>query len=226
MGGELLGQPFMRAIGLGNHQEAGRVLVETVHDPGPHDATDAGEARPAMGDEGVDQGARRVAGPGMYDETFWLVDDDEVRILVHDGERHRLSRRLGGLGRWYVQRIGFAGLHPAAHVLDCLAPARNVAAADECLQPGAAEVWQVAREEAIEPLAAIHLAHRKLEACVCLRTHDPCLLRAATARRAARASSPWGQGHRGSTRASLPHSCQGRGIGRVRRIAGAQAGRR
>ena len=62
VGGELLGEPLVRAIGLGHHQQAGGVLVEAMHDARPLDAADAGEAGAAMGDERVDQRAGGMAG--------------------------------------------------------------------------------------------------------------------------------------------------------------------
>src|SRR5262245_50230566 len=45
--GKLPAQRAVRAVGLGHHQEAARILVEPVHDAGALDAADAGEAFPA-----------------------------------------------------------------------------------------------------------------------------------------------------------------------------------
>jgi hypothetical protein len=41
VGGELLRQAAMGGIGLGDHQQPARVLVEAVHDPRPAHAADA-----------------------------------------------------------------------------------------------------------------------------------------------------------------------------------------
>ena len=98
VGGELPSEPRVRLVRLGHHQQTGRVLVEPVHDTRPLDAADAGEARPAMGDEGIDQRACGVTGPGMDGEASRLVDDDEVRVLVHHGERDCLGLRAAGVG--------------------------------------------------------------------------------------------------------------------------------
>ena len=40
-----------------------------------------------MGDQRVHQGAGLVAGGGMHDEAFGLVDDDDVVVLIDDIER-------------------------------------------------------------------------------------------------------------------------------------------
>jgi hypothetical protein len=94
--GELRAQRRVRLVGLGDDQQAARVLVEAVDDAGPAHAADAREAVAAMGDERVDQRAGPVAGGRMDDEARRLVDDDEVRVLEDDGERDVLA--LAGSG--------------------------------------------------------------------------------------------------------------------------------
>ena len=85
----------MRPVGLGDHQEAARILVEAVHDPRPHHPADAGKARAAMRNEGIDQGSGLVPRRGMDDQAGRLVDDDEVVVLVDDVEGDRFRPRLG-----------------------------------------------------------------------------------------------------------------------------------
>ena len=67
--GELRGEALVGAVVLGDDEQAGGVLVEPVHDAGPPDAADPGEAVAAMGDERVDQRAGLVARAGMDDEA-------------------------------------------------------------------------------------------------------------------------------------------------------------
>ncbi len=81
----------MRRLGLGGDEKAAGVLVEAMHDAGAHPA-DPGEARAAMREQRVDQRPRRVAGRRMHDHAGRLVDDDQVRILVHDSQRDGLTR--------------------------------------------------------------------------------------------------------------------------------------
>ena len=92
--GELGGERAVGGVGLGHHHQAAGVLVEPVHDARPLDAADAGEAVAAMGDQRVDQRAGGVAGGRMHHQPGWLVDDDEVVVLVDDVERDRLARGL------------------------------------------------------------------------------------------------------------------------------------
>ena len=88
----------------GDHHQAGRVLVEAVDDARTPHAADAGERRAAMMDERVDQRARPVAGAGMHHETRRLVDDDQMFVLEHDGERNILALRLRGGRRAMISR--------------------------------------------------------------------------------------------------------------------------
>ena len=74
----------MRRIVLGDDQEAGRVFVEAVNDPGPFDAADPGQAFSAMGNQRVDQGTGLVSGRRMDHETRRLVDDEQVVVFVDD----------------------------------------------------------------------------------------------------------------------------------------------
>ena len=107
----------MRAVGLGGDQQAGGVLVEAMHDAGPLDAADARKRRAAVGDQRIDQRAGRMPGRGMHGEALGLVDDDEVRVLVDDGERDGLRLGCGRLGRRHAHGVGLAGLHPVAEVV-------------------------------------------------------------------------------------------------------------
>ena len=100
--GELGGEPLVGPVGLGDHHQARCVLVQPVDDARTGHAADAGEARPAMGDERIDQRAAGVAGGGMDDQPGGLVDDDEVVVLVNDGQRDIFGGRFGGHRRRQV----------------------------------------------------------------------------------------------------------------------------
>ena len=50
-----------------------------------------------MMDQRVDQRAGPVAGAGMHDQPGWLVDDDQLGVLVEDVERDVLALRFGWL---------------------------------------------------------------------------------------------------------------------------------
>ena len=59
--------------------------------PGPPDPADARQARAAMADQRIDQRAGGMARRRMDDEPRGLVDDDEVLVLVDDGQRDVLA---------------------------------------------------------------------------------------------------------------------------------------
>src|SRR5262249_61082292 len=86
----------MRRVALGNDHEASSVLIEAMDDTRPLDAADAGQARSAMGDQGVDQCAGGVANGRVNDEALWLVDHDDRFVFVNNGEGDDLALRGGG----------------------------------------------------------------------------------------------------------------------------------
>ena len=67
--GKLRGQRAMRAVGFRGDHDAGRILVEPMHDAGPAFAADAGQAVAAMGDQRIYQRAGRDAGGRMDDQA-------------------------------------------------------------------------------------------------------------------------------------------------------------
>ena len=81
------------AIVLGDDHHARGALVQPVHDARPQLAADAAEIRHVV-EQRVDQRARRVAGGRVHDHPGRLVHDDDVGVLVEDGEREILGRDL------------------------------------------------------------------------------------------------------------------------------------
>src|ERR1700674_4020541 len=92
MVGELCRERAVRAVALRYDHEAGRILVEPMHDAGTPLAADAGQALAAMGDERIDERPGPIAGGGMYDEVLGLVDDDDVGVFVDHIQRDGLGR--------------------------------------------------------------------------------------------------------------------------------------
>ncbi len=62
--GKLIGQMAMCQIVLGNHHDAGRILVEPMHDAWPFNAANAGKAVAAMVDQRVDERSVQLPAPG------------------------------------------------------------------------------------------------------------------------------------------------------------------
>ena len=80
--GKLSKQGLHRAVGLGDDDAARGVLIEAMHDAGALDAIDAGELAIAVMEEGVDEGAVRIAVSRVNDHAVRFVDDDEIVIFV------------------------------------------------------------------------------------------------------------------------------------------------
>ena len=96
---KLPGQRVVRGVVLGDDDQAGRPAIEAVHDARTFLAADAAQVVEVM-EQRVDERAARVSGRRMHDHAGRLVDDGEIPILIHDGERQRfrLRRRIGRLG--------------------------------------------------------------------------------------------------------------------------------
>jgi len=80
---------------FGGDDEAAGIAVDAVDDAGALFAADAGETVAAVVEQGVDQGAVRVAGGRMDHQARGLVDHDDVVVLVD----HVQGDVLGGQGR-------------------------------------------------------------------------------------------------------------------------------
>ena len=150
--GELLGERAMRLIGLGDDQQSAGILVEPMHDAGPRHAADAGEARAAMGDQRVDQRAGGVAGAGMHHEARGLVDDDERVVLVDDVEGDGLACGLRRCGGRHAKLEAVARFDPVFRLHYGRPAQGNLALFDQALHAGAAQLRQLRREKAVEPL--------------------------------------------------------------------------
>ena len=122
----------MRAVVLGDHHQAGGVLVEPVHDARPLHPADAGEAVAAMGDQRIHQRSRGVSGGRMHHEPCRLVDDDDVLVLIDDVERDVFSRRLGLLGLGHVHHDQVARIDAMARIKDRAAAGTSI----EIVSPG------------------------------------------------------------------------------------------
>ena len=96
---KLARQLFVRLVVLGHHHQAGCTAVEAVHDPRSPFSPDAAQIIDVM-KERVDQRSARVSGRGMDHHPGRFVDDDDVFVLVEDGQRQcfRLRHRIDRLG--------------------------------------------------------------------------------------------------------------------------------
>src|SRR6185312_10952286 len=79
--------------GLGDHHQPARILVETMDDPRPLHAADAGKTVAAMRKKGVDESPIEISRGRMDDEARRLIEHDEIVILVADVKGEWLRRR-------------------------------------------------------------------------------------------------------------------------------------
>lgn len=148
-------EPLMRAIGLGDNEEAARILVEAMHDAGAHDTANAGKARTAMGDEGVDQCSPAMAGRRVHDKARGLVDDDKGAILIDDGERQRLGLRDGRNGSRDMNAHAHFGFEPELALAYRNGLDTNIAIGNKGLEACPAYVWKARRKPPVKALAFI-----------------------------------------------------------------------
>ncbi len=72
----------VREVALRDHQQAGRVAIQPVHDAGSAFRRSAGELGPAA-HQHVHQRVVPVAGTGMHDQARRLVEHREMLVLEH-----------------------------------------------------------------------------------------------------------------------------------------------
>ena len=153
--GELGGEVLMGEIRLRDDHQPGRTLVEPVHDARPNDAADPGEPGTAMGDEGIDERARLVAGGRVNDEASGLVEDDEILVLVDDVERDALCARGRGRGGGTVSSTRWPDAHGESRIIDDAAIDARMTRRDEGLDARAGQRADARGQEAIEAIARL-----------------------------------------------------------------------
>ena len=108
-----------------------------------------------MGDEGVDQGAVRVAGRGVDHQAGGLVEHEEVLVLKEDGKRHGFALRCGGGWGGGGEPVGGAGAHGFGGVGGDGAVTREQAFQEHPLDAGAGDGADGFCQEDIQPQAGI-----------------------------------------------------------------------
>ena len=145
----------MGPIVPGDDENAGRVAIETVHDPGSLHAADRREPAPVV-QQCVHERASAHARSWMDRHPRRLVDHQEVAVLVQDVQRDRLrldSRRDGG-GHVDADALAAADAVRGARRLPVHL---HVAFADEPLQRSAAVAGDEVRQRLVETLATPRL---------------------------------------------------------------------
>ena len=148
---ELMGQAGPGPLAPGDDQEPRGVLVQTMDDPRPHRVPRLCQLR-RDGQQGVHQRAAGVPRRRVYGEPRRFVHDDDVFVLVDDGERDELRRRFRLLHGRQCRRDTRAGgqvvggaLPPAVH--------RHQPLVDEATSVAAGQDVHAAGQEDVQPLA-------------------------------------------------------------------------
>lgn len=111
-----------------------------------------------MGDQGIDEGAVRVAGGRMDDEAGGLVDDNQMCILETDIECQRLRRRRGILSVGDEHDKILARPDPQRRIARYGSVPHDKPMLDQPLEPGARQLREVARQQAVEALSGLGIA--------------------------------------------------------------------
>ncbi len=109
---ELAGKADMRPVVLGSDHHAADLAVQPVHDTRSQHAADAGQARPAMGEQCIDQGIVGMARRWMDDHAGRLDQHHQMLVLEQDRELTRLGGRDGRPRRRYVEDEPFPRFDP------------------------------------------------------------------------------------------------------------------
>src|SRR5439155_24944650 len=104
------------------------------------------------------------AGGRVHNHALWLVNHDDLVVLIGDVEGDRLSLRPGGLRRGEGDCSGVAGVDAVAGIADRAAADGHLAREDERLESRARKFGDVARQRAGEPLAGVLLGDHDLPA--------------------------------------------------------------
>ncbi len=152
---ELFGEPGVRPLVFGDHQQPRGVLVDAVHQSGPHIALLEQGQILQMVCKGVHERCGVVAVTGMDDHARRLVDQQQVVVLVGNFERDVFGNDLDfALGIGHHQRDAVAGFDLVAR-LRGFAVDQDIACVGSRLDAVARTTLHVDRQELVQPQRAL-----------------------------------------------------------------------
>ena len=153
-------QGQMGCIVFGGDNEAAGVPVDAVDDAGALLPPDAGQALPAVIQQGVDQGAVRVPRGRMHHHARGLVHHDDVLVLIHhvQGDVLGPGLRLLRLRQRHLQHL--SRLDPQV-LRRRAAPVRNASLLQKPGGGGAGQPLQPPGQQAVRPLPRFFTCHRQ-----------------------------------------------------------------
>jgi len=139
------------SVVLGDDEAAGRLLVEPMDDARAEHAAHTGQPLDVV-EERVHEGPPCVTRCRMHDETRGLVEDEEVPVLVQDGQWEILGLGDRRLGRWDGDLERLASLETERR-----APGPSIdedaSRFEKRLDARPAELGQAGRNGLVEPVA-------------------------------------------------------------------------
>ena len=169
MGSKLRAEREMRSIGFGRYHDAACVLVEAVDNARALFPANTRQRVAAMGDERVDERCLTIAGRRMHHHARWLVQHDELVILVQNIQRDVLAGNGGFSGWWHGERNLVIRFDPPGRVFYRVGSAVAYRASfdsagsgfDKRLQARAADFRRVLCQYLVEARAVIFGAYHK-----------------------------------------------------------------
>jgi len=107
---KLPAQPAVSLIMLRHHKTPACVLVEPVHDPGPHLPANPAQ-RPTVEQKRVNQRSRLHPGSRVDGEPSRLIYNQQVVVLVKDPNRNIFRCQVDGLRRGFTEKDDVPRVH-------------------------------------------------------------------------------------------------------------------
>ena len=150
----------MGCIVFGGDDQAAGVPVDAVDDAGTLLAPHAGQALPAVMQQGVDQGPVRVARRRVDHHAHGLVHHDHVPVLIHHVQRDVLGPglRLLRLRQRHLQHLSRLDPQVLRHRA---APVRNASLLQKPGGGGPGQPLQPPGQQAVRPLPRLLSCHRQ-----------------------------------------------------------------
>ena len=97
---DLLSQAMMGKIVFSNDEQSASIFVNAVDDTGTDDPSNSRQAITTVIEQRVDKGPARISRRRMHHHTLWLINHQEIAVLINDIQRDILwLGRVGLRGR-------------------------------------------------------------------------------------------------------------------------------
>ncbi len=170
MAGKLFGQRVMRSVILDHYNQSAGILVDTVDNTGALDSTDAGQACAAMMDQGIDQGAGKIAGAGMDNQPGGFINNNQIIVFIDHSQRNVLALWFGVRGIRHKNIKGLPGLHFIGRIRHRMLFGDNGSFLNQLPDAAAGEVRNPRGEKFIKADAPFSFRHRNAKH-VCTGCH-------------------------------------------------------